>query len=184
MRPLYVVNNYGQFNHLILRSLRDLDIPAELVPNDTPPEAVRDGCSGVILGGGPALERAGLCTRYIGLGLPVLGICLGHQILALARGGEVRRGRSGGYGLVEVEIDEPDDLLTGYPSCIRVWASHADEVARAPPGFTVLAHSDICQVEAMALPSERLYGLQWHPEVSHTENGRLVFENFFRICQS
>jgi hypothetical protein len=71
MRPLYVVNNYGQFNHLILRSLRDMGIPAELVPNTTPPEDIAGGCRGVILGGGPTMERAGNCFRYLNLGLPV-----------------------------------------------------------------------------------------------------------------
>ena len=92
MRLLYVVNNYGQFNHLILRSLRDMGIPAELVPNTTPPEEIASGCRGIILGGGPTMERAGNCSKYLDLGLPVLGICLGMQAMALARGGSVSPG--------------------------------------------------------------------------------------------
>jgi GMP synthase (glutamine-hydrolysing) len=183
MRPLYVVNNFGQFNHLILRSLRDMNIPAELVPNTTPPEDVEKGCRGIILGGGPTMERAGRCAEYLDLGLPVLGICLGMQAMALARGGAVSPGSMGGYGLVEVEIVEPDEILKGYPNQTNVWASHMDEVTKLPAGFTLLASSRICWIEAMAKPEGRLYGVQWHPEVSHTANGRLTFENFDRICR-
>jgi GMP synthase (glutamine-hydrolysing) len=183
MRPLCVVNNFGQFNHLILRSLRDLGIPAELVPNTTPPEEIAAGCRGIILGGGPSMERAGNSMQYLDLGLPVLGICLGMQAMALARGGAVTPGSMGGYGLVEVEIVEPDDILAGYPRLNQVWASHMDEVTKLPDGFTLLASSRICRIEAMARPEERLYGVQWHPEVSHTVNGRLAFENFDRICR-
>ncbi|HMK15445.1 MAG TPA: GMP synthase subunit A [Methanomicrobiales archaeon] len=183
MRPLFVVNNFGQFNHLILRSLRDLGIPAELVPNTTRTEEIAAGCRGIILGGGPAMERAGNSMKYLGLGLPVLGICLGLQAMALARGGTVTPGSMGGYGLVEIEIVEPDDILAGYPVRNQVWASHMDEVTKLPEGFTLLASSRICRIEAMARPEEHLYGVQWHPEVSHTVNGRLTFENFDRICR-
>lgn len=184
MQPLYVVNNYGQFNHLILRALRDLEIPARMISNETPPHVIARECRGVIIGGGPAMERAGLCDQYLSLGLPVLGICLGLQIIASARGGTVRQGNAGGYGMVEVEITTHCDLLEGFPDHIRVWASHADEVGAVPEGFVVVARSDICQVEGMASSSEPIYGIQWHPEVSHTENGCLVFTNFNRICQN
>jgi len=181
MRPIFVVNNHGQFNHLILRMWRDLDIEAEMIPNTTEPIEVLEGCRGLVLGGGPALSRAGRCAEYIRLGIPVLGICLGLHIIANTFGGQVSPGRSGGYGSVPVYIDDPDTILTGYPGSIQVWASHADEVSRVPPGFVRLAHSGICEVEAVAAPDKGIYGLQWHPEVSHTENGRLVYENFNRI---
>ncbi|WP_292519906.1 GMP synthase subunit A [Methanoculleus sp.] len=182
MLPLYVVNNHGQFNHLILRTLRDMDVEATMIPNETPPAEVARGCRGIILGGGPALDRAGLAPAYLDLGLPVLGICLGLHIMATARGGAVRRGASGGFGAVEVDILEQNSLLEGYPGRIHAWASHADEVSVVPDGFVRLAESNICGVEAMASPDERLYGVQWHPEVSHTVNGRLLFENFNQIC--
>ena len=182
MRPIYVVNNHGQFNHLILRMWRDLDIEAEMIPNTTEPSEVLEGCRGLVLGGGPTLSRAGRCAEYIRLGIPVLGICLGLHIIANTFGGQVSPGRSGGYGSVPVYIDDPDAILAGYPGSIQVWASHADEVSRVPPRFARLAHSGICGVEAMAAPDKQIYGLQWHPEVSHTENGRLVYENFNRIA--
>lgn len=184
MLPIYVVNNFGQFNHLIHRALRDLDIDAVLIPNTTSPEEVREGCCGIILGGGPAIERAGNCSRYLELGLPVLGICLGLHIIANRFGGNVHTGQSGGYGPVEVEICETNEILAGYPEIMHVWASHADEVSRMPEGFTRFARSSICNNEAIGLPDKHIYGLQWHPEVSHTFEGKRVFENFNRIIHN
>ncbi|MDD1718759.1 MAG: GMP synthase subunit A [Methanoregulaceae archaeon] len=183
MLPIYVVNNHGQFNHLILRMLRDLEIDAKMIPNEYPPEKVSGECRGIVLGGGPALERAGRCAEYLSLGLPVLGICLGLHVIATTFGGAVRRGRTGGYGAVRVEICDHDEILLGYPGQIDVWASHADEVSIIPPGAALLARSDICEVEAISLPEKGIYGLQWHPEVSHTLNGRIVYENFDRLTR-
>jgi GMP synthase (glutamine-hydrolysing) len=181
MLPIYVVNNFGQFNHLIHRALRDLEIDVSLIPNTTSPEKVAEECSGIILGGGPTIERAGNCGEYLDLGLPVLGICLGLHIIATKFGGTVHPGQSGGYGPVEVEICNPDEILKGYSSKINVWSSHADEVSKIPEGFSCLARSSICNFEAIARPDKHIYGLQWHPEVSHTFEGKRVFENFDRI---
>lgn len=183
MRPIYIVNNYGQTNHLIKRMLRDLDIEAEMIKNDTPPETVRDECRGIILGGGPTLERAGYGFEYVDLGLPVLGICLGLHIIATRRNGTVAPGTMGGFGGVDVEVIDNSGILSGYDSNIPVWASHADEVKKIPKGFKLLAKSDICPVEAIANEGEHIYGVQWHPEVAHTQNGKLVFENFDRITR-
>jgi GMP synthase (glutamine-hydrolysing) len=182
MLPIYVVNNFGQFNHLIHRALRDLDIEVLLIPNTTSVDHVVGNCRGIILGGGPTLDRAGNCAQYLDLGIPVLGICLGLHIIATRYGGKVSPGKSGGYGPVEVEISEHNDILGGYPEKISVWASHADEVIQIPDRFIRLAKSSICGAEAIALPEKHIYGLQWHPEVSHTFEGKRVFENFDRIC--
>ena len=181
MLPIYVVNNFGQFNHLIHRTLRDMEIDVTMIPNSTPPVKIADGCRGIILGGGPSIERSGNCDKYLDLGLPVLGICLGLHIITSKFGGEVHTGRKGGYGPVDVDICEHNDILEGYPDKITVWASHADEVTKIPKGFTLLAHSSICDAEALALPKKHIYGIQWHPEVSHTFEGKRVFENFDRI---
>jgi len=181
MLPIYVVNNFGQFNHLIHRALRDLEIDASMIPNSIPPQQISNECRGIILGGGPTIERAGNSSQYLDLGLPVLGICLGLHIIATKFGGDVYQGPRGGYGPIEVEICEHDDILAGYPQKINVWASHADEVSRIPEEFTCLAYSSICSTEAIALPAQHIYGLQWHPEVSHTYEGKRVFENFNRI---
>ena len=181
MLPIYIVNNFGQFNHLILRTLRDMEIDATMIPNSTPPQKIAEDCRGIILGGGPSLERSGNCDTYLDLGLPVLGICLGLHIIAVKFGGEVCTGRKGGYGPVDVDICEHNDILKGYPDKISVWASHADEVTKMPEGFTLLAHSSICSAEAVAFQKMHIYGLQWHPEVSHTFEGKRVFENFNQI---
>jgi GMP synthase (glutamine-hydrolysing) len=183
MLPIYVVNNFGQFNHLILRMLRDLTIDAKMVPNTTTADQVAEGCRGLVLGGGPDISRSGNSGGYLHLGLPVLGICLGLHVIAREFGGTVTKGRLGGYGPVEVEIVEHDEILTGYPSRIRVWASHADEVTGLPSRAVRLAGSSVCANEAIAIPDLHIYGLQWHPEVSHTENGRYVYENFDRITR-
>ena len=90
-------------------------------------------------------------------------------------------GRSGGYGPVDVEICETGQILKGYPGKVNVWASHADEVSQLPDGFTLLARSTICNNEAIACLDKQIYGLQWHPEVSHTFEGKRVFENFNRL---
>ncbi|HOT94685.1 MAG TPA: GMP synthase subunit A [Methanoregulaceae archaeon] len=183
MRPIFVVNNFGQFNHLILRMLRDLGIEARMVPNTTPPEEVAGGCRGVILGGGPAIERTGCCAEYLDLDLPVLGICLGLHVIARRFGGVVSPGRMGGYGAVDVDIHDHDRILAGYPGQIRVWASHQDEVSVVPSGFDLLAVSGICPAEAIAHRDRPIFGIQWHPEVSHTVDGQRVYLNFDRICR-
>jgi len=183
MLPIFVVNNYGQFNHLISRSLRDSDIESKLIPNSTPPDDIRDSSRGIILGGGPDISRAGRCAEYLDLGIPVLGICLGLHIIATKFGGSVQPGKMGGYGAVEVRVTDQDRILEGYPEKMQVWASHADEVVVAPPDFIRLATSDICGNEAIRHQDLPIFGLQWHPEVSHTFEGYRVFENFSRICE-
>jgi len=183
MQPIFVVNNHGQFNHLIHRMLRDLEIDVKMIPNTTPSSEVAVGCRGIILGGGPSIERTGRCAEYLELGLPVLGICLGHQLIAQTLGGEIGSGRSGGYGGVDVTIEDHGTILAGYPDAIHVWASHTDEVKCVPDGFSILARSLICDIEAMGSEERRIFGLQWHPEVSHTENGSLIYRNFDRICR-
>lgn len=183
MLPIYVVNNYGQFNHLILRMLRDLDIDARMIPNSTSPDEVAGSCRGVVLGGGPDIRRSGNSSRYLTLDLPVLGICLGLHVIATEYGGSVRQGKTGGYGPVDVEVADEGAILSGYPRTISVWASHADEVAVVPPDFRLLARSAICAHEAIANRDKNIYGLQWHPEVSHTVDGQRVYENFDAICR-
>lgn len=183
MLPIYVINNFGQFNHLILRMFRDLDIDARMVPNSTSPDELAGSCRGIVLGGGPDIRRSGNSSKYLRLGCPVLGICLGLHIIASEFGGNVYPGKMGGYGPVDVDVIEKGEILSGYPDTIRVWASHADEVGVVPPGFKVFARSTVCANEAIASPDLKIFGLQWHPEVSHTLDGRRVYENFDRICR-
>ena len=183
MTRILVVDNHGQFTHLEHRLLRDMDgVDAELVANTTPPEDL--DADGLVLSGGPDMADIGRCPDYLDLDIPVFGICLGMQIIAAELGGRVESGDYGGYADVNVRIlDEDDPLLGSLAPDTRVWASHADEVVELPEGFTRTAESDICGVEAMGDADRDLYGVQWHPEVAHTEEGEAVFENFLRICE-
>ena len=183
MTRIVVVDNDGQFTHLEHRALRDVGVETEIVDNDTPPEDVE--ADGIVLSGGPHSADPDRGGRYLDLGVPVLGICLGMQDMAVATGGAVGPGDYGGYADVTVEIDDADDPLVGSLAPeTRVWASHADEVKELPPGFTLTAHSDVCGIEAMSDVERGLFGVQWHPEVAHTERGQEVFENFRAICEN
>jgi len=104
--------------------------------------------------------------------------------MAQAYGGAVRTGSAGGYAAIEIEIIEENDILKGLGPKTNVWASHADEVSVLPPDFIRLARSRICEVEAMKHRIKPLYGVQWHPEVSHTEKGNELLMNFFGVCGS
>jgi GMP synthase (glutamine-hydrolysing) len=178
---ILVVNNFGQFNHLIARAIRD-KVETGLISNQTPPEEIE--ADGLILGGGPALERAGRCPEYLReLNIPILGICLGLQLLGTAFGGKVTPGTLGGYAEVEVEVIREDDILRGLPPHFKTWASHADQVVELPKSFEVLARSKVCEIEAMRHLERPLYGVQWHPEVVHTEHGQELLENFIAICK-
>ena len=182
MTRIVVVDNHGQFTHLEGRALRDVGVETAIVDNETPPEEV--DADGIVLSGGPDMDRIGNSTAYLDAGVPVFGICLGMQAIAHALGGRVESGEYGGYADVTVDIlDDGDPLVGSLAPETRVWASHADEVVELPDGFTRTAESDICGVEAMSDTDRDRYGVQWHPEVAHTEEGEAVFENFLRICE-
>lgn len=182
MTRIVVVDNHGQFTHLEQRALRDLGVDVELVDNETPPSEV--DADGYVLSGGPNMDRIGESPAYLDQGVPVLGICLGHQIIATELGGSVDAGNYGGYADVTVTIEDDDDPLVGSLSPeTRTWASHADEVKELPPGFERTSTSDVCGIESMSDTDRDLYGVQWHPEVAHTEAGDEVFENFLAVCR-
>ncbi len=182
MTRIVVVDLHGQFTHLEQRALRDLDVDTEIIDNDTPPESIE--ADGIVLSGGPDMDRIGRAPEYLDLDVPVLGICLGMQLIAAELDGRVGSGDYGGYADVTVRIDDEDDPLVGdLAPEVRVWASHADEVKTLPEGFVRTATSDICGIEAMSDTDRDLYGVQWHPEVAHTEKGEVVFENFIDICE-
>ena len=183
MTRIDVVDLHGQFTHLEQRAVRDLGSDAEILPNSTPPTDI--DADGIILSGGPHTASAERGTRYSNLDIPILGICLGMQDIAVGYGGRVGPGDYGGYADVTVTIDDPSDPLIGsLAPTTKVWASHADEVKEVPEGFTRTAHSDICGIEAISDTKNDHYGVQWHPEVAHTEEGQELFENFISLCRS
>jgi len=182
---ILVINNYGQFCHLIHRAVRDLDVETGIIANTlSNDEILAMEPDGLILSGGPTIDRIGRAGEMVReLELPILGICLGHQLMARAYGGEIATGQKGGYAAIQVDILDEDEILKGIGPTTSVWASHADEVTKLPPEFIQLARSDVCEVEAMRHKSKPLFGVQWHPEVSHTEKGDELLENFFRVCE-
>jgi len=183
MSYIAVIDNHGQFTHLEHRALRDMGVDTEILDNTTPPGDI--DADGLVLSGGPDIDDTGRCDEYLDMDVPVFGICLGMQFIARELGGSVDSGEYGGYADVTVDITDDDDPLVGSLAPeTRVWASHADEVVGLPSGFERTARSDVCGVEAMSDTGRDLYGVQWHPEVAHTECGEAVFENFRAICET
>lgn len=182
---ILVISNHGQYNHRIYRSLYYLKFPAEIVPNTTSIEEINEKEPlGIILGGGPSIERAGNSPQYIKeLDLPILGICLGHQLIAQVYGGEIGGAGIESYAKNTITILDENDIFQGLGETMDVWTSHKDEVRTLPPDFKLLATSSLCDIEAMKHKDKPIYGIQFHPEVHHTKQGHLIFENFYRVCQ-
>jgi len=185
---ILIVDNHGQYVHLIRKNYDYLDIPAEIVPNTTDPDDIRRRADGVIISGGPSRDRAGNSREIIeelAGELPILGICLGHQLMAEVFGGEVdwAAGREE-YARTEIEILDHEGIFEGLPDRITAWASHKDEVKEVPDEFIVTARSDKCEVEAMRHEDLPLYGVQFHPELKFTEYGTDILKNFARLCRA
>lgn len=184
---ILVVDNGGQWTHREWRVLRYLDIDSEIIPNTTPLEDIE--ADGLVLSGGSpriATEAASLgrTGEYLDrLAIPFLGICVGHQFMALHFGGEAGPSEVPEFGRTTLEILDHDALFRGLPERMVVWQSHNDEVKRLPEGFEVLATSETCRIQAMRHTSRPLFGVQFHPEVEHTEFGEDIFRNFVGICR-
>jgi len=185
---ILVVDNGGQWTHREWRVLRDLNVECEIVPNTTPLDKIKaDGL--VLSGGAPRVgldsQKMGMCGEYIDKsGVPILGICAGHQFMATHLGGKAGPSKVPEFGKTMVTVDDEDDFFKGLPTEFVAWESHNDEVTEVPSGFVKLAHSDNCQIQAMKHTSKPLYGLQFHPEVEHTDNGYEMFQAFIEICQA
>ena len=184
-----VVLDFGsQFTQLIARRLRELSVYAEILPFDTPVERIRERRPvGVILSGGPksvAESGAPHCdTGVYEVGVPVLGICYGMQLMTYALGGDVAPAPHREYGLATVRVSTGAPLFDDVPAELRVWASHGDFVRTAPAGFNVTATSANAPVAAMARTERQLYGLLFHPEVAHTDYGLEILRNFaYGVC--
>nr|WP_242529188.1 glutamine-hydrolyzing GMP synthase [Methylacidimicrobium sp. B4] len=186
-----VVLDFGsQYTQLIARRIRELGVFSEIVSPESPAsELARAHVRGLVLSGGPssvAQEGAPLPDPAIfTLGVPVLGICYGLQAMAQLLGGEVERAKSGEYGRAILEWQEASPLSAELPNHSTVWNSHGDRVSRLPEGFRVLARTQEEPHAAIADPKRRLYGLQFHPEVTHTDLGKEILANFlFRVCHA
>jgi GMP synthase (glutamine-hydrolysing) len=180
-----VVDLGAQYAQLIARRVREAHVYSEIVPHDASAAEVRARRpAGVILSGGPASVYADGAPRVdpglFDLGVPVLGICYGHQLMASVLGGEVAATGQREYGATDLALDEggAGALLQDLPERDTVWMSHGDAVTRAPEGFRVTARTDQIPIAAMEDPARGLYAVQFHPEVSHTSHGQAVMKRF------
>jgi GMP synthase (glutamine-hydrolysing) len=186
-KAVVVIDFGSQYSMLIARRVRECRVYCELVPHDAPWEQVEKlKPRGVILSGGPAsiyeIDAPQVPSWVFEHGLPVLGICYGMQALAHQLGGKVAPSDEREYGHAIVHQGEESPLFDGLPPAMPVWMSHGDRITRMPPGFRSLAYSDNSPVAAMG-DGERVFGLQFHPEVVHTQHGKQVIENFlYRVC--
>jgi len=178
----------GQYNHLIVRALKELGVESRLVPPSTPLEALK--VDGLVMGGGPrsvsdGLDKFGRMPEVIReCSFPVLGICLSHQLMGKVLGGEVVKGRLPEYGKTVVRVIDEDGILKGVGGEFVAWASHNDEVRRGHGRFSVLADSQYCEVEALKADGKPLYGVQFHVEVADTPKGKLILQNFISLCRA
>lgn len=183
MKPVLVVDFGAQYAQLIARRVREASVYSEIVAHDISAEQVmaRDPAA-IILSGGPAsVYEDGspkLDPKILELGIPVLGICYGFQILAQLLGGRVDKTGKREYGATQLETATAGTLLSGQPQLQVCWMSHGDQVMQAPPDFEVLASTPTTPVAAFESNARKIYGVQWHPEVKHSEQGQRVLENF------
>jgi len=191
MVQIYVVDNGGQWTHREWRTLRDLDVETKIVPNTTSfKDIYTEDVDGLVLSGGaPRVglqKELGNCREYLEKAdFPILGICAGHQFIAQFFGGEAKPSKIQEFGKVEVVWLKKDNaLFKGVPERSIVWESHNDEVTILPKDFEILGRSENCEIQAMHHKEKPFYGLQFHPEVEHTEYGELIFKNFVEICKS
>ncbi|GAC1545994.1 MAG: glutamine-hydrolyzing GMP synthase [Herpetosiphon sp.] len=190
MADLMLVVDFGsQYSQLIVRRMRELGVYSELLPHTAQPEQVAElDPKGVILSGGPAsvyaLGAPQLPHWVLESHVPVLGICYGMQLIAHALGGQVSPSLTREFGPSEIVVDgDQGTLFAALPHTQRVWMSHGDELTALPAGFEALAHSSDAPFAAMADGQRRWYGLQFHPEVRHTEYGKELLSNFaYRVC--
>lgn len=188
---MVIILNFGsQFAHLIARRVRDLGVKAEILPFDTPASEIKKmNPLGIILSGGPAsvLEKASPRPdkNIFKLEIPVLGICYGYQIMAHMLGGVVTKGKHGEFGKEILDVKDKKGIFKSLFSKETVWFSHGDQVVSLPNGFVNTASTSACKYASFANPKNKLFGIQFHPEVTHTPRGKKLLENFlFSICHA
>jgi GMP synthase (glutamine-hydrolysing) len=185
-----VVDFGAQYAQLIARRVREARVFSEIVPRDITADEVREKAPiGIILSGGPASVHSegafSIDEEILSLGIPVLGICYGHQVLAQSLGGTVASTGTSEFGPAELTVSETSGLFSGQPRDQQVWMSHNDAVSVAPDGFVVTASTPEAGVAAMEDRDRKLYGVQFHPEVKHTEHGQEVIEHFLtKVCDA
>ena len=186
---IIVILDFGsQYSELIARRIRETQVYSEVISYRTTAEQLQKiNPKGIILSGGPNSvysDYAPHCDPEIWkLGIPILGVCYGMQLMVNQLGGEVITAERGEYGKASLHIDDPTDLLTNVEEGATMWMSHGDSVTTMPPGFELLAHTDNTPCAAIAHHDKKLYGVQFHPEVVHSQGGIALIRNFvYHIC--
>jgi GMP synthase (glutamine-hydrolysing) len=188
MEKIVVLDFGSQYSHLICRRIRDFSVLAELVPyNISLDELKKLEPKGIIFSGGPSsvyISDAPMPAKEIfEMKLPILGICYGHQLIVNNFGGKVKRANKE-YGSSLLTIDNDSDLLSGIGGPIRAWMSHGDEAEQVPSSFKTIGHTETVSAAAIADQENSIYGIQFHPEVVHTEQGTTILKNFvLKICR-
>ncbi len=189
MRETVIILDFGgQYNQLIARRVRELNVYCEILPYHTALETIQQkNPKGIIFTGGPNSvygENAPKCdSRIYQLGIPILGICYGSQLIALELGGSVETAPTGEYGKTEIQYDTQNVLLEGMEQRSICWMSHMDYISMVPNGFEILATTNSCPVAAYGNDQKKIYGVQFHPEVMHTVNGQVLLDNFLKkVC--
>lgn len=190
MEKILVLDFGGQYNQLIARRVRSEHVYAEIIPYNkiTPEEIKAVGYKGIIFTGGPNSVYDEKSPHYtadiLDLGIPILGICYGHQLMSYMAGGEITSAKdSSEYGKTLVTVED-NVLFEGFPEESVCWMSHTDYVKTAPAGFEIIAHTEKCPCAAICDEKRKLFGVQFHPEVTHTEFGKQMLSNFiFSVCK-
>ena len=185
---ILIIDFYGQYNQLIARRVRECNVYSEIVPFSTSIEKIKQkNPAGIIFTGGPAsvyAENAPKCSKEIfNLGIPVLGICYGMQLMTHMLGGKVQKADKREYGVTSVNINNSSKLFKGFEDKNDCLMSHTDFVENLPEGFENIGSTDHCPNAAMQNTKKNFYGIQFHPEVNHTNNGTEIIKNFvYNIC--
>ena len=188
---MILILDFGsQYTELIARRIRELNIFSEVVPHTTTSENITEKgtVNGIILSGGPCSvtdENApSIDTNIFNLGIPILGICYGMQLIATKLEGNVQSSSTSEYGASSLIINEESALFNKVPKEINIWMSHTDSVKKIPEGFKAVASTTTCDVASFENNIKNIYGIQFHPEVSHTDYGKQIIENFVvSICK-
>ena len=185
MEKIGVVDFGGQYTHLIARRIRQLGVYSEVIP----PGAGKSQAlayKALVFSGGPSsvydADAPKANPELLATGLPVLGLCYGHQLVSLALGGEVKRGKVQEFGPAEFHPDHSHPLFAGLSPSSTVWMSHGDEVVKLPDGFHRMGYTADCDLAAVANDAKKIYGLQFHPEVTHSEEGMAILKNFLVLA--
>ncbi|WP_418223164.1 glutamine-hydrolyzing GMP synthase [Clostridium isatidis] len=184
-----VIDFGGQYNQLIARRVRECGVYCEVHSHTLSVEKIREmNPKGIIFTGGPNsvyAEDSPLCDKeLLEAGIPILGICYGSQLMAHVLGGKVATAPVSEYGKTEVNINKESKIFEGISSPTICWMSHTDYIEKTPEGFKIIAHTPVCPVAAMEAEERKLYAVQFHPEVMHTQEGTKMISNFlYNVCE-